>query len=742
MKVRITVAVLLGCAAVSPAAAQPDTPAEAEQVDVHGTVVDAATGTPVAGATVALEGSDRTRTTDQDGRWVFTGVPVGATLLIGSEKHAVAILIVETADAGEVALLPEGAGAEVIVMEGEAPLAAVGAASLDRDDVQRMPGTSNDLAATLKVLPGVGATSFPVGYSGVVIRGSSPQDSKVTVDGFEVPTIYHDIAFRSILPTEAIDSFEYLPGGFDVAYGRASSGLVRVTTRRGDGRGGGQAEVSLIDGGVLGHGPAGDHGSFFVGMRRSTVDFILPAIIPDDADLGFTTVPRYYDAQARLDEDLGEYQLAITAIGADDLLSGFADDNNDPDEHFYTYTRFLRLIAWLRWHRGAWTAEVAASPIVHAFRFDYGTKMGITVKKEGATVRGEVAHTSGIADGLRDVVARVGGEVEAIRNDIDLALPVVPDEGQPPMANGLPSEEEIANVYDEVHWTPDVAVWGAVSATFDERVRGMAGVRVDGFLRSGDVAVQPRGELSAKLAAKTTARLSAGAYRRPAEFQDELQDPTLAPEKATQVVLGVEQRADVGVKVQASVYYTDRSSLITRDEMGVYQNQGRGTTYGGELLVTARRGPWFAWLAYSLSRSTRVDAPGERERLFDYDQPHVVNALASYQRGKWQFGARFTYASGTPYTPALGSIYESDGDYYVPIYGGVNSERVESHHQVDIRVDRMWKIGAMSLSAFLDVQNVYLNQSTVGYGYNFDYSERYAFTAFPIIPSLGVRGEL
>lgn len=48
----------------------------------------------------------------------------------------------------------------------------------------------------------------------------------------------------------------------------------------------------------------------------------------------------------------------------------------------------------------------------------------------------------------------------------------------------------------------------------------------------------------------------------------------------------------------------------------------------------------------------------------------------------------------------------------------------------------------MTLTGFLDVQNVYLNAQTVGYGYNFDYSERYAFEGLPILPSLGLRGEL
>jgi hypothetical protein len=46
------------------------------------------------------------------------------------------------------------------------------------------------------------------------------------------------------------------------------------------------------------------------------------------------------------------------------------------------------------------------------------------------------------------------------------------------------------------------------------------------------------------------------------------------------------------------------------------------------------------------------------------------------------------------------------------------------------------------MTGFLDVQNVYLNDSVVTYFYSFDYSQRTAFKSLPLIPSLGLRGVL
>jgi hypothetical protein len=175
---------------------------------------------------------------------------------------------------------------------------------------------------------------------------------------------------------------------------------------------------------------------------------------------------------------------------------------------------------------------------------------------------------------------------------------------------------------------------------------------------------------------------------------------------------------------------------------GELGNRGRGTSIGGEILATYKGGPWFGWLSYSLSHSTRVDLPGQEERLFTYDQPHSLNAAASWQSKRWQFGGRFQLYSGLPYTPALGSVFESDRNIYIPVYAEPNSSRAPLHHQLDLRVDYMWKWGPTQLTAFLDVQNVYMNESIVTYFYGYDFTQRAAFTSIPIIPSLGLRGVL
>ena len=49
----------------------------------------------------------------------------------------------------------------------------------------------------------------------------------------------------------------------------------------------------MIDGGLLAQGRVGKNTRYMFAFRRSTIDFILPSIIPASVDLSLTTVPRY-----------------------------------------------------------------------------------------------------------------------------------------------------------------------------------------------------------------------------------------------------------------------------------------------------------------------------------------------------------------------------------------------------------------------------------------------------------------
>jgi hypothetical protein len=165
---------------------------------------------------------------------------------------------------------------------------------------------------------------------------------------------------------------------------------------------------------------------------------------------------------------------------------------------------------------------------------------------------------------------------------------------------------------------------------------------------------------------------------------------------------------------------------------------------GLEALVRLRMGrKLYGWLAYTLTYTELVllQAPPTfpyARRPSDYDQRHNLVALASRVLPKhWRIGARFRLVSGLPYTPVVGSIAVPGG--HQPVFGLRNAARLPLSHQLDVRVDKQWIRDRVSVTAYVDVQNVYNRVNPELVLYAADFRREAGYVGLPIFPSLGVR---
>ena len=104
--------------------------------------------------------------------------------------------------------------------------------------------------------------------------------------------------------------------------------------------------------------------------------------------------------------------------------------------------------------------------------------------------------------------------------------------------------------------------------------------------------------------------------------------------------------------------------------------------------------------------------------------------------------ASFRLVSGNPLTPVIRSTYDATLDQYRPVFGARNSDRSPLFQRLDVRIEKKWSFQSWALATYLDVQNVYNARNQEGFSYNYDYTTRQVFYGLPILPSLGVRGEL
>jgi hypothetical protein len=262
--------------------------------------------------------------------------------------------------------------------------------------------------------------------------------------------------------------------------------------------------------------------------------------------------------------------------------------------------------------------------------------------------------------------------------------------------------------------------------------------------------VEPRLALAVALSSKVTATASAGLYHQapdPADRSSVFGSPLLGPEAAIHLVSGVAVEPTESLSVEATGFYKSLSDLVVRNPDPTPQRaqallqDGVGRAYGGQVRIRQRLWKGFSgWIAYTLSHSERRDSPDGPWRLFDTDQTHGLTVSGTQAIGNWRIGARIRWATGCPRTPVVGSYYDARQDFYQPIFGGQNSDRLPDYFQVDLQAERIFRLSdGITMQAYLEILNVTNHKNVEEVVYNADYSQHGYLTGLPLFGTLGAR---
>jgi len=355
---------------------------------------------------------------------------------------------------------------------------------------------------------------------------------------------------------------------------------------------------------------------------------------------------------------------------------------------------------------------------------------------------------------LSDEVALVGGaDVLWGAYDLDIKLPAIPNDavaGGPAFARPAPDLKGTGSVARP-------AVYTMLELRPVRPLLLTPGVRVDYMSDTARFTVDPR--VSARFdlsegSRRTTLKAAFGVFHQapdPSESFPPFGTKGVHSAYADHTSVGVEQNFDDVMSLSVEGFHKSFHDLIVQrvDETGSqsgfkFENSGSGRAFGVEwLLRWTKPGRFSGFLSYTLSRAERRDSDADPYHLFQYDQTHILTAVGSYDLGRgWSVGSRFRYVTGSPYTPYVGSAVDYDAGAYAPVAGAVNSARSAAFHHLDVRVEKRWQLGAVRLTAYLDVQNLYNHRSQEGQTYNYDYRKSQPLLGLPILPILGVRGEL
>jgi TonB family protein len=745
--------------------------------ELAGTVRERGNQHPLANVKVTLD-DGTSATTDESGRFTFTGAPAGRRSLTLESEAITSLHTEEDLEAGkrleviyEVELQPPpdaGEDSDDLELVVTAPKLEKASASvaIAAGVARKVPGTGGDVLRVVEAMPGVARST--AGSGQLVVWGASPEDTRVYVDGVRIPRLYHIGGLRSVIAGELVRGIELVPGGWGAEHGRSLGALLDVTLAPLADESAGTIAVDAIDAAAAVRTPITKKLRFAAAARRSHLAWLAERVTDEDVGALFP-IPSYLDGQVRLVYEASpRARLELAALGSSDRVTRTVT-SADPamvrsDEQDAAFWR-----AWARYH--AQTADSAEVDVVAWGGRDAATR----IERFGANPTEVDANASvgGVRAAWRRTSGRftlgLGVDAELASTDTDrrgsITVPAREGDirvfGQPPpdqlaadrwhvvSASAAPyATLDIALLGDRFHVTPGIRVEPYFASV--SRRTPIAGATPSVGLFGEETAVQPRLALRLDVTSRLRLTAAGGRYRQapqPADLSAAFGNPTLPTATAWHVVAGASVRATQVLSAELTGFATRSDGLAVRSPSStpslaeVLEPLGEGRVVGVQALV--RRdlaNDVFGWVSYTLSRAERIDMPGATPRLFDFDQTHVLTALVSWEplRGL-ELGARFRYATGVPRTPVVGAYYDARADLFQPIFGEHNGERLPAFTQLDARIAKRFHLRDYEGEVYLDLQNVTNRENAEEVVYSADFATRGTIRGMPLLPILGAR---
>lgn len=254
----------------------------AQQASIQGLISDHSTGEALYGANVVLQSPDDESillgtSAGSNGFYRLGSIDPGTWHLRISFIGYAAYTDTLTFSAGESrtlnVTLVEGAEMDAIVVSQMIPATRriEGAQRITPTQISRVPGpASGDIAAYLQTLPGVVSMGDRGGQ--VFIRGGSPSENMVLLDGALIYQPSHIVGFFSPLPGNLVSGADFYAGGFAPKYTGRLASVLDVQLRHGDlYNTSGSASVSPFAADLFVEGPLSEGSSSWAFSARNSL---------------------------------------------------------------------------------------------------------------------------------------------------------------------------------------------------------------------------------------------------------------------------------------------------------------------------------------------------------------------------------------------------------------------------------------------------------------------------------------
>ncbi len=596
----------------------------------------------------------------------------------------------------------------------------MGQIELQIDQIKTLPAFMGevDVIKAIQLLPGV--SSISEGGQGFYVRGGGPDQNLVLLDEGVVYNAAHLFGFFSVFNSDAVKSVNLIKGGMPANYGGRMSSVLEVNMNEGNNKGfhikGGIGAISsrfTIEGPLV-----KNRGSFMISGRRTYIDLIMKAAIPDTSPFAGSSY-YFYDVNAKFNYKLSDKDRIF--------LSGYYGKDvfnfTDRDGGFGADMPWGNGIAALRWnHLFTNKLFMNVTGTFSDYMFKFGSKQD--------QFRFEL--TSGVRD--------VGGKVDFsyfpnARHRIKWGADYIFHTFTPTSVSAEADSVVFNTGEAQKLFGHESALYVMDDFDLNDKLRLNVGLRysmyqhvgpftrfIKGDISTPDTAIvygkgdllkfyhglEPR--LSFRWLLSDQSSFKAGysynyqyvhltslsAVSLPTDIWFPTTDKA-KPQKGWQGSVGY-FRNFFNDKYEASVevYYKGMKNLIEYKEGALPGDNvndntdnllvfGTGRAYGIEFFFKKSVGKLTGWIGYTLAKTERTFPDLNEGKVFaaKYDRRHDLSIVGTYKLNeRWTFSTAFIYATGNTLTlPTSWYIQEQNLLYN---YGERNSTRMAPYHRLDI----------------------------------------------------------
>jgi len=699
---------------------------------IAGAVIDHDTKQPIIGARIEVLGTKQGAVADLDGNFRIEGLAsrtyrlkataldykpiVKSDVAVGSAQSVKLVIEmqIDAYQAGEIVVT-------AMQLFNKAEDVKVSSNELSQEEIRRAPGAAEDVSRMVQALPGVATATDS--RNDLIVRGGSPIENFIMIDGIEVPNINHFGTQGAtggpigMINVDFLQDVTFSAGGFPVKYGDRLSSIMDIQYRDGDKHNfTGKFDLGLAGAGFILEGPIQEgKSSYIVSARKSYLDLIL-------SSTGLTAVPNYTNFNLKATYDLSaSHKLAVIGLGGIDRIEfKGAEDEDDPSNDHIQYKAWQSVIGlshkWLVGKQTYMQTSLSQNNYHYGVDVDSAGTLNFSNNSLDSEVllRSDLSHRFSPADLLES-----GLQLRYLRANNDIF--------QSSWIDYFGERHETYQI-DKVTEAFKLGFYAQYTKTFYHRFSLTSGLRYDYSDYLNDPhAISPRASLSIDLQQNLKLNLAYGLYHQAVPLIWLIGDEAnrdLKYIKATHAIAGIEYYPVDDVKITVEVFnknYDDYPASVTNPQVS-YATVG--TEYGVlgiEELASASTGyargiefflqkkltkNIYGLLNYGYSKIQFKALDGiERPSSFDYR--HIFTAILGYKisntlevSGKWR------YTSGKPYTPVDLEASKALNQLQLD-FNAVNTERFKTYHRLDIRIDKRYEFDGWNLVTFIDFQNIY-----------------------------------